>query len=245
MITASISDTAPVWAYPPESPLSGAGASHRSPPTGAEIWIRAGQVPLERIVMTPAPGTATLDDAVYSKERLNLSCELVDGILVAKTMGYLESKVAIAIAYFIHQYLESHPIGEVAGEDGSCQTLPEHARKPDVSFTTFERIRSQSKPARKALPFAPDLAVEVLSSSNTAAEMDKKLREYFETGARLVWYIEPELRSARVFTAVDTWEDIGPEGTLSGGEVLPGLELTMQRLFEKAGPNWQLPRFVN
>ena len=66
--------------------------------------------------------------------------------------------------------------------------------------------------------------------------MEKKLTEYFATGARLVWYIEPELRSARVFTAVDKWEDIRSDGTLRGGDVLPGFELTLERLFEKAGP---------
>src|SRR5262249_43304702 len=156
------------------------------------------------------------------KEKLDISCELVDGILVAKPMGYFESKIALALAYFVQQYLDVNPIGEVAGADGPCETLPNHARKPDFSFTSFARICSQSKPTRKALPFSPDLAVEVLSPGNTTAEMDKKLREYFTTGARLVWYLEAELQTARVFTSVDQWEDIGRDGTLRGLDVLPG-----------------------
>jgi len=216
--------------------LNCGSAGNGSPPNVAEIWLRAGQVPLERILMIPTPGTATVDDAVYSKEKLNLSCELVDGILVAKTMGYFESKVAFALAYFIHQYLESHPIGEVAGGDGPCDTLPDHVRKPDVAFTSFERLRKQSKPTRKKLPFSPDLAVEILSPSNTTAEMEKKLKEYFATGARLVWYIEPELKAARAFIAVDKYEDILSDGVLRGRDVLPGFELALARLFEKAGP---------
>ena len=202
----------------------------------AEIWLKAGQVPLQRIIMCPAPGTATVDDAIYSKERLNISCELVDGILVAKTMGYFESKVAVALAYFIHLYLEKNPIGEVIGGDGPCETVPDHVRKPDVGFTSFERIRREAKPTRKQLPYSPDLAVEVLSPSNTSTEMETKLQEYFATGARLVWHIEPELRIARAFTAVNAWEDIGPEGKLLGGDVLPGFELPLVKLFEKAGP---------
>jgi Uma2 family endonuclease len=236
MNTALFSQAAPVWAYPPDSPLGGALEGNGSPQNMAEVWLRAGQVPLERIVMQPAPGTATVDDAVYSKERLNLSCELVDGILVAKPMGYFEAKIAAALVYFLHLYLDAHPIGEVVGGDGPCETLPDHLRKPDVGFTSFERIRREAKPTRKKLPFSPDLAVEVLSPSNTAAEMDKKLTEYFATGARLVWHIEPELKTARAFTSPDSYEDIPADGTLRGGEVLPGFELPLPKLFEKAGP---------
>jgi len=233
MSTSPIAVTAPVWAYPP--PAHHGSPAGNVPPNAADVWLRAGQVPLERILTVPAPGTATLDDAVQSRKRLNLNCELVDGILVAKPMGYFESKVALALAFFLHQYLDTNPIGELAGEDGPCETLPDHVRKPDMAFTSFERIRSQSKPTRKALPFSPDLAVEILSPSNTTAEMEKKLKEYFATGARLVWHIEPELQTARVFTAPDQWEDVPTGGKLVGGEVLPGFELLLTKLFEKAG----------
>lgn len=236
MSTAFTSQTAPVWAYPPEASPSDASARSGAPPSAAEIWLRAGQVPLERILTTPAPGTATVDDAVYSKDRFNIICELVDGILVAKPMGYFESKVAFALVYFLHKYLETNPIGEVAGGDGPCDTLPKHVRKPDVLFVSSERIRQEGKPTRKVLPYAPDLAVEVLSPSNTTAEMEKKLKEYFAKGAKLVWYIEPEIRRVRVYSAVDQWEDIGQNGVLLGRDVLPGFELPLMKLFEKAGP---------
>lgn len=235
MSTASASNSATVWAYPHDA-LSDTIGNHELPGNLAEVWLRAGKVPLERIVTNPAPGTATVDDAVYSKERLNLSCELVNGILVAKTMGFFESNIAAALIYFLHQYLETHPIGIVAGEDGPCETLPNQIRKPDVAFVSFERIRQQPRPIRKTLPFAPDLAVEVLSPSNTTAEMEKKLIEYFATGAKLVWHIEPELRTARVYTAVDQFEDLPATGVLLGGDVLPGFELKLAKLFEKAGP---------
>ena len=137
MSTASLSNTAPVWADPHDSDTNGSVVRPGWPPNAAEIWLRAGQVPLERIVTKPAPGTATIDDAVYSKERLNLSCELVDGILVAKPMGYYESKVAGVVIYAFHQYLETNPIGEVVGGDGPCETTPDHVRKPDAAFTSF------------------------------------------------------------------------------------------------------------
>jgi hypothetical protein len=66
--------------------------------------------------------------------------------------------------------------------------------------------------------------------------MDKKLREYFSCGACLVWYVEPVLQTARIFTAVGKWEDLRPTDTLRGGDVLPGFELPLTKLFQKAGP---------
>jgi len=228
---------APVWGNTLAVSRQAEHTSHDKPQNAAEVWLRAGQVPLDRILMIPAPGTAKRDDAVHSKARFGELCELVDGILVAKTMGFYESLVGAAMIYFLHLYMDTNPIGVVAGADGGCDTLPDRLRKPDASFTSLKRIQSQSEPTRDALPFAPDLAVEVLSPSNTAAEMNQKLQEYFAAGARLVWYIEPELKTARVFTAVDRWEDIPPGGSLHGRDVLPGFELPLSRLFEKAGPN--------
>ena len=53
--------------------------------------------------------------------------------------------------------------------------------------------------------------------------MDKKLKEYFAAGSRLVWYIEPELKTARVFIAADQHEDIAGDGALYGGRCAAGV----------------------
>ena len=77
----------------------------------ARAWVQAGRVPLDRIFVDPLPGTATTADAVGSKQKLGIACELVNGILVAKAMGHYESHVASLLTYFLYQYLESNPIG--------------------------------------------------------------------------------------------------------------------------------------
>ena len=71
----------------------------------------------------------------------------------------------------------------------------------------------------------PDLVVEVLSPSNTTAEMDRKLKEYFAAGVRLVWYADPRKRTVRVFEAVDRVVSLDESATLDGGAVLPGFAL--------------------
>ena len=84
--------------------------------------------------------------------------------------------------------------------------------------------------------------MEVISPSNTDREMERKLREYFAAGAELVWYIYPESQSAIVYTGPDQFTEIDVDGVLSGGEVLPGFELSLQKLFaEDAGADQPLP----
>ena len=80
----------------------------------------------------------------------------------------------------------------------------------------------------------PDLVVEVLSEGNTPREMDQKLHEYFAAGARLAWYVLPNLQEVHVYTAPDRREVITSEHTLHGGEVLPGFILPVHRLFDDA-----------
>jgi Uma2 family endonuclease len=237
MSTASIPQTAPVWAYPDcASAAEERLLNLRVPSNLADTWMRAGQVALDRILVEPAPGTATVEDAVTSKVKLGIGCELVNGILVAKPMGHYESHIAALLTYLLYQYLEMHPIGVLYDAEAPYVLLSDSVRKPDVSFLSFARMPGGKLPREAACSIAPDLAIEVLSPSNTTAEMELKLKQYFASGVRLVWHIEPELRSARVFTAEDQFEDIPSDGVLLGGEVLPGFELPLAKLFEKAGP---------
>ena len=85
-----------------------------------------------------------------------------------------------------------------------------------------------------ALVDGPNLAVEVLSKGNTRREMKIKREEYFQGGARLVWEINPKKQSARVYTSPTQCQEIGPDGVLDGGDVLPGFVLPLKRLFTRA-----------
>ncbi|MEO8494493.1 MAG: Uma2 family endonuclease, partial [Planctomycetota bacterium] len=86
-------------------------------------------------------------------------------------------------------------------------------------------------PAEPAPSIAPDLAVEVLSVSNTDREMQRKRREYFDAGVSLVWMIDPRQRSAVVYTSLDEYTEYCASDSLTGGEVLPGFTLSLSELF--------------
>lgn len=202
--------------------------------TVAELLEQLGGIPPERIRMCPAPGTATEQDAEEAESRTGRICELIDRVLVEKAMGSYESAVAIALAFFLKSFLQEHRLGVLLGPDGLLRIQPRQVRVPDVSFISWERLGSRRLSEHPILPVAPDLAVEVLSSANTDAEMDRKLREYFASGVRLVWYIDPETRTANSYTGVDQCDVIAEDGRLRGEPVLPGFELALPRLFAEA-----------
>jgi Uma2 family endonuclease len=202
--------------------------------TIADVQSRFPGFPADRIRTCPSPGLATEED-VLKADRI---CELIDGTLVEKTMATYESIVALALAYFLNRYLDDHNIGTLAGEAGLLKILPSQVRAPDVSFIRWERLPGRGSPKPPIYAVAPDLAAEILSESNTEAEMDRKLQDYFTAGVRLVWYIDPATRTAQAFTAADQRTDIAPHDSLTGGDVLPGFELPLPKLFARAdGPS--------
>lgn len=112
---------------------------------------------------------------------------------------------------------------------------PGLVRIPDVAFFSWDRLPGRELPAEPIPDLAPDLAVEVLSQSNTEAEMKRKLREYFKAGVRLVWLVDPPTRTARVYTSPGRSRLVREDKALDGGAVLPGFSLKLRDWFARAG----------
>ncbi len=198
----------------------------------AALMERLGGVPLERIRMDAPPGMATEKDvlAVRAGPEPRL-CELIDGVLVEKAMGIRESILASFLAHLIHDFLGVNAEGIVLGADGMIRTFPGQVRIPDVSFISWENLPNDEVPDEGISNIAPNLAVEVLSPSNTKAEIDRKLQDYFRAGVELVWVIDPKTRTAKAYTSPIDVVPISKTGSLDGGSVLPGFRLSLKDLF--------------
>jgi Uma2 family endonuclease len=109
--------------------------------------------------------------------------------------------------------------------------MADQVRIPDVAFTSWDRLPGRRRPGSPVPLLAPDLAVEVLSRSNTPGEMALKRQDYFTAGVRLVWEIDPEARTVVVYTSPTHAVTLGLADTLDGGLVLPGFTLPVQELF--------------
>ena len=163
------------------------------------------------------------------------SVRLIDATLVEKTVGYRESFVAMRVGHLIQAFLESHDQGIVLGEGGALRILPDQVRIPDVCFISWDHFPDRKLSPEPIPALAPDLAIEVLSQGNTEAEMQRKLRDYFAAGVRLVWYIDPRTRSARSYTAETQYLEVAESQSLLGGDVLPGFELPLSDVFANIG----------
>ena len=201
-------------------------------PTLADLVDRFGPMPAERIRTNPSPGTATEQDVIDIEERESRLCELVDGVLVEKTVGVYESYLAVEIASILRDSVKRNGLGFVVGSDAMMRLAPGLVRIPDVSFISWNRLPGRRVPRVPIADLAPDLAVEVVSPGDTAREMEQKLQEYRAAGVRLVWYVLPPAREVHVYTA-ERHNVLTIEQDLAGGDVLPGFALPLRQLFEE------------
>ena len=164
-------------------------------------------------------------------QRQGLLCELVEGVLVEKLMGFRESFLTIALSAVLWGFVKTRNLGLVTGADGMVRLAPGLVRIPDLAFISWQRLPERRVPTDPIPGLVPDLVVEVLSEGNTAAEMARKRREYFAAGVRLAWFVDPVARTVEVYTAANQSTLLEAEQTLDGGTVLAGFSLPLAELF--------------
>lgn len=202
-----------------------------------ELLRQLGGISPKRVRLKPTPGKATERDLIRLNDRHDHLYELVDGTLVEKVVSSAEAYLAFEILFRIRLFLETLDLGMLMGADGALRLMPGLVRIPDGSFVRWERLPVRGQvPSEPIASLVPDLAIEVLSKGNTRGEMQRKLREYFLVGVQVVWYIDPKKRLVQVHTAPDRVEMFTEEQTLTGGELLPGLVISLKQLFARLPP---------
>jgi Uma2 family endonuclease len=209
------------------------GLSSRRAPTVADLLHQLGDIPPERVRMQPPPGTATEQDVIDADARDNSHCELVDGVLVEKAMGFTEGRVAAVLIYLLEAFTTRVNLGIILSSDAAVRLMPGLVRVPDVSFVSWKRLPRKRLPTEPIPDLVPDFAVEVLSVSNTEREMQRKLGEYFQAGVRLVWLIDPETKTVEIYTSPSKCKTVHEDGTVTGGKVLPGFSLSLRKFFAR------------
>jgi len=200
-----------------------------------DVVKRLGGIELRRIRSKPPPGTATERDMIAANDSKKGLCELVDGVLVEKAMGYYESRLAAVLCHMLENFLDKNDLGIVLVGDGPIRLRVGLTRLPDVSFISWEHFPGRVLPSGAVLDKGPDLAVEMLSPGNTKAEMQRKVKDYFAAGARLVWLADPKKRQVVVYTSPEKSDNFNETQALNGGDVLPGFSLSINDWFARAG----------
>ena len=196
-----------------------------------DVIAQLGGIASSRILTSPTPGTATLADCIAVNEQQDRPpCELVDGILVEKAMGYEASVVAITIATILHTFISKHRLGFVSGADGFFR-LNASTRGPDVAFLSRERLPEGRFPQEPYPQLVPELVVEVLSPGNTKGEMHRKRLEYFNNGVRLLWIVDCAHRTVAVYTSMADVVVLAEEDAIDGGQVIEGFSAQVKDFF--------------
>jgi Uma2 family endonuclease len=161
--------------------------------------------------------------------------EVVDGQFVETSrMGAFESTIASILQTILGIYATSNELGRVATETlFVLDAIRNLRRRPDVAYVSYERWpRNRRVPRAEAWDVVPDLAVEVVSATNSAEEVLGKIREYFQAGVRRVWVIYPTEEQAYVYRSPTKNVILTRSDELDGEDVFPGFRLGLSKLFE-------------
>jgi Uma2 family endonuclease len=161
-----------------------------------------------------------------------LRYELDEGELIEMVRPRYDphNRVVRAIDRALMAYLAKNPIGEVLTSDNLFVLGPTTKRAPDLAFLTSERIH-KIQPG-KDIEGAPDLAIEVLSPSDKAAAMRRKVKQYFAAGSKAVWLVYPETREVEVWdSAAGPARMLGEQHAIEAPQVLPGFSLKIRGVF--------------
>jgi Uma2 family endonuclease len=178
---------------------------------------------------TTAPSSqltlAIPDDVLY---------EVVDGKIVEKTVGATEVEIANILNEYLRMFARTHRLGRALMEMiFRIDVTKDLQRRPDVAFVSHARWPYNRRVPNVAVwDMVPDLAVEVVSPSNTAFEVQRKIHEYFDAGVSQVWIVYPPQREVYVFASTNRIEVLQRGQDLDGGNLLPGFRLSVAALFE-------------
>jgi Uma2 family endonuclease len=170
----------------------------------------------------------TLQQFEQLPEQDGVRYELKDGELVrmgtAKT-GHERTKFRIVRCLIA--YILQHPIGEVYSES-SFALSPSRVCIPDVAFLRGELLAT-ADPSRIFL-CPPDLAIEVVSESESALDLRQKIQDYIDAGTKTVWAVYPKVRVIAVYDQAGV-KELRADQILEAPDILPGFQARVAEFF--------------
>jgi Uma2 family endonuclease len=159
--------------------------------------------------------------------------ELVEGELKVMTPASpRHGRIAMRLGSLIEQHVRQHSLGVVyAAETGfQLREDPDTVRAADAAFVAKSRIPPEGEP-EGYWAIAPDLVVEVISPSDSAAAVQSKVADWLEAGCRLVWVVYPDTQTVTEYRSPTQVRMLNADQTLEGGDVLPGFACGVGEIF--------------
>ena len=159
--------------------------------------------------------------------------EIIRGELIMMTpAGYRHGRIANKIAYLVTHHVLEHGLGEVVGPATGfyLERSPDTLRAPDTAFVGRARLDEMNETGFAEI--VPDLAVEVVSPSDSPSYVEDKARMWIDHGVKLVWVVWPQTRSISVHRGADAPAILHDGDELTGGEVLPEFRCDVSAVFD-------------
>jgi Uma2 family endonuclease len=170
----------------------------------------------------------TPDDLITLPAAEGVEYELSEGELIkVGRAGFEHEMVKSIILEILVAYVREHRVGRIFAES-MFPLADDTARIPDVSFVNADKIKSV-RITKGTIPFAPDLAVEIISESEPAGDAELKVRQYLAAGVTEVWQVYAELALVRVRTR-ESLRDLEGEQIIESA-VLPGFRCPVKQFF--------------
>jgi Uma2 family endonuclease len=176
--------------------------------------------------------TETIEEPAAETDSLY---EIVDGLRLEKPpMGNYQVLVGSILDQQLGQCARANGLGRVVAEMlFKINPTGKQKRRPDVAFVSYERwARGRKVGSEEGWDVIPDLAIEVISPSNIAEEVIKKIGEYFKANVRRVWVVYPVDRLVYIYESPKQAVILDINDELDGGDILPGFRLSLAELFE-------------
>jgi Uma2 family endonuclease len=169
----------------------------------------------------------TVKDFMPVFESMDGWCELVDGEVIEVSPGvFLHNHVRDKLMHLLMTFLETHKVGTVVAEQ-PFHLFGKTVRFPDIAFVRTGR----ELPPRGFPEGGPDLAIEVISPTNTLREMERKVSDYFAAGCKRIWMIYPEELEVYIHGLSGVVRRGGDE-LLEDADLLPGFSVKVSDLFK-------------
>ena len=157
--------------------------------------------------------------------------ELVDGELIDMDGAPRHGRITIRIGRLLDDHINRNELPLDVGVATGFQMSPHTLRFPDVHVTTWTRMAAYDEDAGGFPHFAPDVAIEVVSPSNTPAALSRKTAEYFANGASAVWIADPGPRIVTVRRPGMPEQVYAGDAMLYGAPEIPGFACRVSEIF--------------
>ncbi len=193
----------------------------------------------------PTPGSSEYNHTMATKTLLTIAeferlpdedgvrYELDEGELIRMTFPTPRHNDLVGSIYvLLREHVKSHSLGKVLPSDTGFVLSgdPDTLRGPDVCFVS--EPRASGLDMDRNIEGAPDLAVEVVSPSDSAQDLNKKVKQYFAAGCRMVWVVYPVTRDVAVHQADGSSHQVSGKQELTAPDLLPGFAVPVSTLFE-------------